>query len=314
MITGTSMPSPCKGHGQRLCARQRLFQQQRAAVQPLQRGRGAQPLPERGQDVGVGKTLVAVERDAGVGRAAVQQRRDALQPLQVVVGPAAELELEVRQPAGGDGLLQRGRQAVLRVGAGVAVEQPVGQADGVAQGHVLRRGDVQAAAPGVAQHAGTQAVAPAQAQRTQHGVCHGLVQLRGAELRRQPRQAQRAGLAQHLVTGVQRQHVRRRLTAGVAPAGGRQAQRAAQLLEVLLVRQRRVLVEPLGHHQLGTGSHAALAVDVDLHPHEGLRRLRDGGSAKTERQPQRHRAAGTAAPGARGRWRVHDRACQAPRT
>ncbi len=67
----------------------------------------------------------------------------------------------------------------------------------------------------------------------------------------------------------------------------RVAQRLAQLLEVLLVRERGGFVEPLGHHQLRAGAFHAPALGLGVNAHEGLGALRDRGRAEAEGQTQR---------------------------
>ena len=70
----------------------------------------------------------------------------------------------------------------------------------------------------------------------------------------------------------------------------RDRQRAAQLREVLLVRELRRLVEPFRHQQLGGNAFAFAAVGkLDARAHEGLRRMRDGDSAEPERNAKAHR-------------------------
>ena len=79
--------------------------------------------------------------------------------------------------------------------------------------------------------------------------------------------------------------------AGAEIGFARDAQRLAQLLEVLLVRERGRLVEPLRHHQLGAWRPSTRAsADLGLDAHEGLRAARDRGGAEAKRQAQRDRA------------------------
>ncbi len=60
-------------------------------------------------------------------------------------------------------------------------------------------------------------------------------------------------------------------------------QRAAQLVEVLLVAERRVLVEPLRRQQFGRLTDRARAVHIDLGADEDLRRLGEDVAAEAER-------------------------------
>jgi hypothetical protein len=129
------------------------------------------------------------------------------------------------------------------------------------------------------------------------------------------RQAQRRARGDAVVA-LQRQLPRRQRGVGAAVRIVRDAQRLAQLLKVLLVRQRGRLVEPLGHHQLGGGAFDGVAVHVGQHVHERLRTARDGGRAKSERQPQGHRPLVQldAAHAHQGRCIAHNKLSRMPRT
>src|SRR3954447_12421440 len=71
----------------------------------------------------------------------------------------------------------------------------------------------------------------------------------------------------------------------------RDQERAAQLLDGLVRRQMRPLVEPFRHEKLGGGAdRPALAFDLDLNQHEGLRRRMDDDIAEAERPGKRHRS------------------------
>ncbi len=71
----------------------------------------------------------------------------------------------------------------------------------------------------------------------------------------------------------------------VEPAGD--AQRVAQLLEVVLVAERGVLVEPLRRHQLGRHALGLRAVvQADARAHEGLRRGGERDHAEAEGHAQ----------------------------
>ena len=82
---------------------------------------------------------------------------------------------------------------------------------------------------------------------------------------------------------------------GGLEAGGRQIElardqeRAPQFLDGLLRRQLRPLVEPFRRHQFGARAHRrAPAFDLDLHPHEDLRRGIDRHGAKPKRLCERN--------------------------
>jgi hypothetical protein len=70
----------------------------------------------------------------------------------------------------------------------------------------------------------------------------------------------------------------------------RNLERAAKLVEIVLVAQIRRLVEPFRHQELG-GNSLALAAVGEPHAgaHERLRRLCERDHPETERQPQLHR-------------------------
>lgn len=177
------------GFAQRHRARQGLLQQQGALQQLGQRWRGLQRLPEVPEAGRVAEGFIAVECHAPVAAKVLQHLGDACEPFPVGFDLAAELEFEVMQAVSLDGSLQGGGQAVLWVGARVAVGQAVGQSDGVAQHHLGRSLQRDLAAPGIAQYTGAQTVHPRQPSRAQRGVGHRLVQQGWAELRRQSRQA-----------------------------------------------------------------------------------------------------------------------------
>jgi hypothetical protein len=86
-----------------------------------------------------------------------------------------------------------------------------------------------------------------------------------------------------------RRETERRIRAGRQHARARHRERAAELIEVLLVGQVRRLVEPFRHQQLG-GNAVALASVREPHAraHEHLRGLRQRDHAEAERQAQAH--------------------------
>ena len=67
----------------------------------------------------------------------------------------------------------------------------------------------------------------------------------------------------------------------------REGERAAKLVEIILVGQSRRLVEPLRHQQLGRNPFSLATIgELDARPHEGLRRFGERHHAETKRQPQ----------------------------
>ena len=114
-----------------------------------------------------------------------------------------------------------------------------------------------------------------QAERAAQRVEHGAVDQRRAVVRDQRNQAAlRAALDLRAV--VAREVAERGVGARRRGSSrARDAERRAQLVEVVLVAERRVLVEPLRRQQLGGHALGLAAVgEPDAHAHEGLRRLR----------------------------------------
>src|SRR5262249_19891616 len=69
----------------------------------------------------------------------------------------------------------------------------------------------------------------------------------------------------------------------------RQGQRETKLVEVLLVGEGRVLVEPFGREHLGGGALGlAPVVEPDAGPQKGLRRRGERGGAEAKRHPELH--------------------------
>jgi hypothetical protein len=79
--------------------------------------------------------------------------------------------------------------------------------------------------------------------------------------------------------------------AGVLVLRGGDGERAAELVEIVLVGEVRVLVEPFGGEKLGGPADGLAAVaHLDGGPDEGLRCLGQGDDAEAERHAQLHRA------------------------
>ncbi len=72
---------------------------------------------------------------------------------------------------------------------------------------------------------------------------------------------------------------------------GGKHEREAQLLEVLLVGERQILVEPLGHEHFRRRAPMRAAVGkLDARAHEHLRRLGERDNAEPKGQAQAHRS------------------------
>jgi hypothetical protein len=125
--------------------------------------------------------------------------------------------------------------------------------------------------------------------RTADGVQHGAVEERRPVARHQRVQAAAAALGLLQVIAVGEQAEWRAGAPALGVEGARQTQRQAQLLDVLGVRERRVLVEPLRRQHLGRRAPAAAAV-LELHAraHVCLGRRRERDRAEAERHAQAH--------------------------
>jgi hypothetical protein len=81
------------------------------------------------------------------------------------------------------------------------------------------------------------------------------------------------------------------ISSGIENVGPRDVERAAELVEIFVVRQSGRLVEPLRHQELGGNAFAFAPVrQPHAHPHERLRRLGERDHAETEGQPELDRA------------------------
>src|SRR5207302_1269012 len=81
----------------------------------------------------------------------------------------------------------------------------------------------------------------------------------------------------------------RGVLAGGEVGVARERERGAQLIDVLLVAERRVLVEPLGHQHFRRRARGLLAVlESDARAHESLRRRGERHDAEAERHPEPH--------------------------
>ena len=263
----------------------------------LQRRHAAQQL-DHPLDVSV--LLVAVERGVIVPGDALEHERDGGEALHVGRRIARELHLVPAVPVASHHLLERLRQPVvhpvLQVARAHGVRQPhrvprrdlgPGRERGEEAAHV-ELGDV--GLPGGRGDAGEvfpDRLVERHAERAAQRIEQRAVDERRAEARGEA--VQPAHRAEPDLRPVAVDPVSER---GVLPAGEvgipGQGERAAQLIEILLVRERGVLVEPLRHQQLGGGALGlAPVLEPDARAHERLRRARERRRAEAERQPQR---------------------------
>ena len=129
------------------------------------------------------------------------------------------------------------------------------------------------------------------AQRAAHCVQHGLVDFRGPECTRERRQP--VPLRFVLAFLDMRCEVVERAprSSWRQIRGARDVERATQLIDVVFVRQRRVLVEPLRNHELSRRAFCfAAVIEPDAGAHERLHASRHRRGAEAERHPVLQRA------------------------
>ena len=117
------------------------------------------------------------------------------------------------------------------------------------------------------------------------------VEDRAVELRRAVIGEQRVetvcGAGLDLLAIMRGEMAERRSRLAVDIGTGREPQRQPQLVEIVLVRQRQVLVKPFRRQHLGGGAPLRTAVgELDTHAHETLRRLGQRHHAEPERHSQ----------------------------
>ncbi len=286
---------------QRHRPRDRLFDERDRLHQPSQCRRLPHRPPQLEHAVDVPVLLVAVEADhVRIGQP-VEHRGDRRQPRHVGVHVTADLELEIAVTVDGDHLLQGLRQAVVdpfalaTVGGDDRIDHADGMAGVNARGGAEpgeERGDV------VPLELGQQPLGrDARKVGVDGGEDRRLVQLaqpvedRPVDQRRPEAGDQRIEAAlgagpdlQGIAGGEQTERgVRSRTTiqTGGVPQGG------AKLIEIVLVAQFQVLVEPLRCQHLcrhAPGLAPAVAANPDTD--EGLRRLGQGHHAEAERHAQ----------------------------
>ena len=273
--------------GQRLGAGDRLLDEQDRRLEPRQPRLRADPAPQVDDRVDVIELLVAVERREIGLRDAVEHRGDARQAIDVGIERARDLELEIAVAVGRDHLLQALRQAVVEPLAGeFRLRQRVDQTDGVAREDRRRRRKareerVEIEAGEVGRGRGGEPK-PVGAHELEHRRAFEPAE-RVDDRPLDQREPERGDEA--VEAGLRAGRVVRRFDRGGEAEGGigsgsehvppRKVERAAKLVEIVVVGQGRRLVEPFRHQELGGNAFAFAAVgEPDARPHEGLRRLR----------------------------------------
>ena len=211
---------------------------------------------------------------------------------------AADLELEIAVAVGGDHLLQALRQAVVQpLARRLGLRQRIDQPDGVAHEDRRRRRKLgeeclEIEAREVGRGRGREAE-PVGAHQLEHRArsSRPSASMIARSISASPNEATsplrpcarkpRGAPLPPRRTGRRRCRFRHRARACA------RCERAAQLVEIVLVGQSRRLVEPFRHQQLG-GNPLAFASVGEPHAraHERLRRLGQRHHAETERQPQ----------------------------
>ncbi len=287
---------------QRVGATDRLLDEDRARGQPLE-GRGlVHAPPQRGNALDIVVLLVAIERGLVRRTRSIEHRRDAREPIEILIELAADFQLEVTMTIALDHLFERLGQTVVARGLHVARGDRIDHADGMAR--IENGGRVQCAEPTreiealqirreVASFDAGQIAAnrieERHAQQPARGIEHRAIDERRPEARHQRIESARGARfdVRAIVRGVVAECGTRIAVAGVGRGGDRRG--IAKLLEVVFVGQREVLVEPLRREQLGGHAPAfASVVQAHAHPHERLRRSGERDDAEAERQPQLH--------------------------
>ena len=265
----------------------RLFDEQDAGDQPLQRRRILHPPPQFKQRRDIVVLLVAVKGDEVRALEAIENGGNLRQPRQIGVAIAADLELEITVAIGRHDFLERFRQAVADK-PGMTADD-IDQPDGMARGDGNRRRQLREKARDV--ECGKILAVAAQQHRIDAGpvVVHALIERtaerlekcvedRTVELRRTVIGHQCVetvcGAGLDLLAVMRGEMAERRSRLVVDIGTGREPQRQPQLVEIVLVRKRQVLVKPFRRKHLGGGAPLRTAVGkFDTHAHETLRRL-----------------------------------------
>ncbi len=130
-----------------------------------------------------------------------------------------------------------------------------------------------------------------QPERAAQRIEHGAVDQGGSVIGDQRNQPG-GGAVVDLAAIVAREMAERRGRPVIEVVAAGECQRTTQLVEVVVVAERGVLVEPLRRHQFGGHSLGATAgggavEDADPRPGIGLRRVAQGHDPEAERHPQR---------------------------
>ena len=127
------------------------------------------------------------------------------------------------------------------------------------------------------------------AQAFAQGVEHGAIDLRGPEIGHQRIETVRRAGGDLVVIPAGEMSERRARPIGLQIGVGREPQRKSKLVEIVLVRQRQILVEPFGRQQFGGGAPMRLpAGQLDAGAHKTLRRLGKRNHAEAKRHAQAH--------------------------
>ena len=278
-----------------------LFEIAGAGDQPLQPGFGGETVQHFDGRGGIGELLVAVQGHPVVGQP-VEHGGDGLEAVDIRRRVAAELELEVAVAVAGDHRFQAHGQPVAGVVGHLRLRDRIGEAHGVADGDAVERPKVRqepvdiGTAEIMGQQTGRQPdpvgahrLRKRQVQKPANGIHQRPGHQGGTELGRQPRQG-RQGVALALFQPADQGGNRPPAQIAFRQAGGR-AQGSAELVDRLGRGQRRRLVEPFGHHQLGprTGRLPSRCGLPDGELHEGLGCLGHRHRTEAERQPERYR-------------------------
>ena len=136
---------------------------------------------------------------------------------------------------------------------------------------------------------GAHGVVERAARAPAQGVEHSAVDLGRTEARDQRVEAERRPLGNLPVVMGGEMAERGARSGRLRIGGGGEHEREPQLLEIVLVGEREILVEPLGRQQLRRRSPMRAAVGkLDPHTHERLRRLGERDNAEPKGQAQAH--------------------------
>ena len=278
----------------------RLLDEQDARRQPLELRRVLHAPPQVEQRGDVVVLFVAVEGDEiGLGNA-IDDAGDVDQPRQIGRGIAADLEFEVAVAVGGDDLFQRFRQSIVDLSRVAAND--VDKADGMARGDAIgglksREKMRHSETRQIGQMAGEEqridagkigahAVVERTIERQEQRIENSAIDLGRSEIGDQRiEMPPDAGFDLLAVMGGEMAEggagLAIRITAGGKP------ERQAQLSEVVLIRQRQILVEPFRRQQFGGRAPLRTAIGkFDADAHKALWRLGQCHDAKAKRHPK----------------------------